>query len=1016
MSLPGFSVARPVAVGMLCLGVMLCGLVALPLLPVELLPSADPLEISVITRLRGGIAPEEVEQRVTLPLEEGLGSLPHVIGMESSSKEGESTIYLRLHPDTNADLTTLEIQEAISKVRSKFPPECEAPIVSKFAVGDRPVMAFAFFSPTLSLEEIREELEQTLKTQLEKLRGVAHVEIVGGREKKILVDVDSRRLKQRGLSWSQVLSTLNAANVQETTGELSRQSTQYPVRVMGAIRSAQELPSLPVSTGSRAMPIALSDIAKVEEGYMKADSHARFNGRAVVGVHVYKENAANTLAVTDRVKAAFKRGSEGMHAKGLDWAETLDQSRFIRDALGSVRDSLLLGGLLAILSLLLFLGDLSHVLVVAVSIPFSVLGTLFVLFLCKGSLNLMTLSGLALGIGMLTDNTIVVLENMRSKGRPKTPALIAEATRQMELPMAASTFTTMVTFLPLIFVSREIQRLYGPLAAVVIGSLCFSLFAAICLAPMLLKILPARPLAWNRLSRPLEELYRGYKKCLAAVLRKQRLFLACAGVLTLASLLLLAGIPKDMLGLFQEHLVLARIRPPAGASLETCNTILRGLEEKAEQLPGVEKYHSFARRDDLRLTLYLNRSLRGPRAKYFVMDSLREKAREYQDTFLYFEGGQQEESVKALDVEVYFDDPADMPAILQEGNRLLGGVPEMKDLRVRSNPSQPEYHLTIDRIKAASLGLSAKEISDQVHLQMRGMVPTRLFQQSGELETVTRLDPEQHKDLASIKKLLLDVPGTSGVPLSGVVDFSVREGPATVWRKDRKRVVQWVGNLQQESMERVAGKVTRAMAGMPLPPGAYWEFGQTYQRFVSMNAELMQAAALVLMLLYLLLTAFFQSFWKPLVIFSSIVTGLVGVAMALTLFGLAITPVVGIGFMVLCGIVVNNSILLVNRYAEASCGRDLSLASLIRASQGRFRPILMTSLTTILGFLPMAFATGESTSLWRPLAITLVGGMLLSTGFTLFLTPVLYWQLSRRINAWKQFFKMRFSALRREGI
>ena len=500
MSLPNYSVNKPVSISMLFLGIVIVGGVSLMRLPVELKPNIAYGDISIIISVRGGMPPQEVEALVTKPIEEAVSSASHLENIYSTSKAGESRIWLSFEPGIDMDFAALEVKEKFSKVRDKLPKEIEKPVIAQYKESDLPVVLLAVTSKTHSVEALRRIVDEQIKERILRVDGVANADVYGGRERKILVEIDQARLQAHHIPIDYIVGSLGSSNFNLLLGEIARENNKYLIRAIGEFKNTRDIEAIGVGTGPQGGIIRLSDVAQVKDSFLEPTSYARTDIEPVVSIYIQKESTANTIRVADGIEKEIA-GIKDIISKDIYIKATFNQADIIKEAINSVKTSLWQGGILAMLILFFTLKDWKPTFIISVTMPISIMLTFVLMYFQKLSLNVMTLSGLALGIGMLVDNSIVVLDNIDKKRtnllygpdwKARNNSAVIEGASEMMLAITASTLTTVIVFLPFAFVNKETKMLWSGLAYTVTYSLLASLFVAMTLVPTLYSRLSLR--------------------------------------------------------------------------------------------------------------------------------------------------------------------------------------------------------------------------------------------------------------------------------------------------------------------------------------------------------------------------------------------------------------------------------------------------------------------------------------------------------------------------------------------
>lgn len=997
---------------------MLMGIISLLRLPVELLPNYSFGDISIFVNIRGGIPPEEVEQLVTKPTEDAISSVSYLRGLTSISEEGRSHVVMRFEPGIDMDYALLEVREKFSRIRSKLPAQIEKPVIAKFEQQDRPVMIIAATGPGYSPEALRKIMDGIVKDRILRVDGVANVDIAGGRERKILVELDQRKLQAYNISIGQVISVLNSNNIDLLLGAYDKNRQKHLIRIAGGFKAISDIENIGViSTKSRSI-IKVKDIAEVKDSYLEAQSYARVNILPVVSLYIQKESGANTVEVTTAIgKSLEELEKTGVLDKRIRLIETYNQAASIRQAINGVKNALFLGALFAMLVLWLFLRDARSMLIIAVSIPVSIITTFIFMYFLKVTLNIMTLSGLAIGVGMLVDNSIVVLENIHSmakRGLSQFKAVI-KGTQEMALAILSGTITTIVVFLPIMFISKDIRILYMGLALTVTLSLVASLIVALSLVPMLSVYLPGmdwsgifkhrnlssqkiRPMVRNRKTF-VDMVKQFYKRLLIKSLRWRYFMVLVAAVLFCAALCLLVfGIEKEFIGTADQQDFTIYVELPTGAKLNVSDSAVAAIEKILETVPEIKQFSSRIEKWSSKIYVKLTPLGQRTRSTNEVVDDLRTRVedveRRYREAFIYFEETEQTETNEIV-VDIFGYDYNTLNEVASSMLTRMQAIPGLMDLKMRWRKGRPEWSLKVNRAKASIYGLTVNDIADSIHAQMRGLRATLYHADAKEVEVIARLQEKDRRSLDQLRKLSLITPDGNNVYLEQVVDFEPGIGPSKIWRKNKNRMIQISANRGKYTFGTAADKIQQALKGLKFPNDYYYSLGENYWRMIRNQKEFMAVWPpgilwIVIILIYLVLAGLFESYAQPFIIMITVPLAAIGVAAALWATKQAMNISVLMGAIMLGGIVVNNAIILIDYTNRLVKSGFRAKRAVVKASIDRLRPIMMTTCTTLLGLLPMAIDKTEQASLWCPLAITVIGGLISSTILTLFIVPGMF--------------------------
>ncbi len=1074
MSLPSISVKRPTAISMLFVGIVLIGIISFKLLPVEMMPNVSFGDITINIDVRGGMPASEVEKRIAKPVEEAVGSVTHLKNILTISKEGNATVILEFEPGTNMEFAALEVREKFNRIRNKLPPEIEKPVIAKYEYMDVPVMILAVTSQIRTPEQLRKIVDEKIKDRIQRIEGVARAEVAGGREGKVIIEIDERRLQAYALSINRVVDTINMNNANLMAGEIKRAKDKYLVRTMGEFKDLAEIGNLAIATTKEGSVIRLKDISKVQDSYLEPVAFTRLNSQPVVSVYVQKESNANTVKIAQTVRKELAILSKILD-KDIKIEPTFNQADAIQQAVDQVTSSLNIGGLLASVILFLFFREISTNLIIALSIPISVMLTFALMFFSKLTLNVMTLSGLALGVGMLVDNSIVVLDNISKKkddfindpgklinyrpGQNTKNELVIEGSDEMFLAITASTLTTIIVFLPLVFINQEIKMLYSGIALTITYSLLTSLLVAVTLVPMLaskvkLKI-PAPKLEETALSEmtpstanptPPQEpapdktgrFQMLYKKAISIALSLRYLILILVIVAVARILQESKKLEREFIGIAEQSKFTIHVEMPTGTKLEVSDKVVSKVERIVTRLPEVKTASSKVEPWSSKIYVELYPLNKRKKTTAQIIEELRPYTEKLEPAFIYYEEPE-EIGTKEILIELYGYDYDVLKNLAVQVAQRIQAVPKFTDTKIRMREGRPEMHLVINKKEAAMFGLTTEVIALAIHTHMRGLVATRYrganepllrmkespevstappafsyteeerelkqslqeidqllpelsSPEAKETETIVRLEEKFRRTFDDMRRITLVTPEGKQIYLSQVANFKFAYGPSEIWRKNKSRMVQVSANTGGTALGTAAERVKQALENIKLPKDYFWEIGGNYDKMIRNQNELTFALILSLVLVYMILAGLFESLSQPFIILATVPLGGIGAVIALRLTNKPIGIGVLIGGIMLGGIVVNNAIVLLDRinFLRHKQGYSTPYLATVAASYDRLRPIMITSLTTILGLIPMAMDKSESANLWSPLAITVIGGMTLSTFLTLFVIPCVY--------------------------
>jgi HAE1 family hydrophobic/amphiphilic exporter-1 len=1010
MGLPSYSVQKPISMLMLFTGLTLFGIVAFTKLPVELMPNASYDKITILVNIRGGMPPVDVEFLVTRPIEEALSTVTHLESIGSTSKEGKSTVVLSFPPGTDMDFASLEVREKFAKVKNKLPREAEKPVIAKYEESDTPCMILAVASFIQTTEQLRNMVEEKFKERLTRIRGVANIEIGGGKERKILVELDQKRIQALNLSVQKIVSAVSRNNLNLMVGSVDKEGGRILLRTIGQLPDIESIKQIPVIKTDQYSLVKLMDIADIKDSYMEATTYSRTNTRDVVSLYIQKESTANTVKVCETIQREIEEITKTL-GKDVRVLTVSNQSIFIEKAIETVMHSLRDGAVLALVVLFLFLRDFRSTLAIGASMPLSIVITFALMWFSGLTVNVQTLSGLALGIGMLTDNAVVVLENIdikKSKGYDTIRASI-EGSEQMLLALVSSTLATVIVFIPIVFINKQIQILYQGLALTVSYSLIASLFTALSVVPLMAsrgthKVKAKKKPAGGGFLKPFK---RGYRRSLAFAVRRRYIFTFVVFFFMYLSGKYIGRIEKELLASSEEGKFTVFVELPSGAKIDLSDKVVKDVEKLVSGMPEVQTVSS--RVEGWSSKVYVDLVAPDKRDKTVeqVIEDLRPKVKDMgvaERAFIYFSESRGGGSKEML-VDVYGYDYAVLKKLATEIAGKMEKIKGFTDLKLRMKEGRPELQIVVNKNKASVLGMNTRDIADELHAQVRGLEATRYHSKGKEIDVIARLQQKDRAHLSDIRKLTVVTPKGELIELKDVADFKEGIGPSEVWRLNKTRMIQVSANLHNISMEKAASLIREDLKTMEFPKDYYYLFGGDYAREVENQKQLSQALLITLVLIYMLLASLFESYAQPFIIMSAIPLCSIGVAIGLGYTHTTISMGVMIGAIMLGGIVVNHSIVMVDHINYVIREhRYNTIRAVLSSGIDRLRPILMTTFTTVFGLIPTALDKSQGASLWSPLAITVISGLTSSTIMTLFIVPSIYMIFHDFGNLFKKFF------------
>lgn len=1066
------SIRRRVTVAMFTIAVLLFGFVSFTRLKINLLPDLTYPTLTIRTEYEGA-APEEIENLITKPIEEIVGVVKNVQKISSISRSGQSDVILEFAWGTDMDYAILEVREKMDVM--ELPLEVKKPIILRFDPSLDPIMRFGlyeelgedteksseFFNEE-NLKYLRRFADEQIKKELESAAGVAAVRISGGLEDEIQILIDQMKLAKLKLPLETIARVLGAENVNLSGGRLEEGTHQFLIRTLNQFQSLQEMGNVIVDY-KNGIPIYLKDIAAVRHGYKERKAITRINGMEAVEIAIYKEGDANTVSVAREVEKHLTRVKDIL-PPDLKMVKVYDQAVFIEQAVNEVINAGLIGGLLAIVILYFFLRNFWSTIIISLSIPVSIIATFNLMYGADLSLNIMSLGGIALGIGMLLDNSIVVLENIsRHRERGKDILTAArDGASEVGTAVTASTLTTIAVFFPLVFVKGIAGQLFRDQALTITFALLVSLLVALTLIPVfastekrriegagvtqaseprtrfgkllrtirlfifttipvfVLKVIFRITRFFSRVFRFIlkpalnfftwcyTKIENVYPRFLKWSLSHRGKVLSVAIGLFLITALLIPFLGIELIPQLSQGEFRIEFRLPPGTPLDKTDQIITSIQNSSGKIKNIKTSFSVAGTGN---RFDANPEHGGENWGELSVALVSGAKREHEEETMaeirkIIEGspGVQYKFYRPtlftfktpIEVEIAGFDMKKLKKVSSEIVERMSQSGRFSDVKSSMDIGHPEIQIHFDRERAAALGLNVYEIADRVVKKIRGEVATRYSWHDRKIDVLVRSREEDRASIEDIRQLIINPESERPVPLEGVANIVVGTGPSEIRRVDQERVALITSNMNYGDLGSAAEELMSIIRDIDMPKGLTAGIaGQNEEMNVSFRS-LRFALFLAIFLVYLVMASQFESFLHPFVIIFTIPLAFIGAVFALWITGSEISVVVFIGSILLAGIVVNNAIVLIDRINQIRKSGEERIKAIIEASQQRMRPIIMTMLTTSLGLLPLAIGIGEGAEIRAPMAITVIGGLTVSTLLTLIVIPVVYSLLDRK--------------------
>ena len=998
---------------MVTLIVFVVGAFALNRLRIDLLPEVEMPTVSVSTSYRGA-SPEVIERQVTQIVEEIVATVPGVEEITSSSSEGRSWVRVTFGWGTNIDAAALDVRSTLEDEINELPDEIERPRIRKFDISSFPVVLLGV-SSDMDPVALTELVEDQVRYRFGRIPGVAQVDLWGGFNREVRIEIDAAKINALNIPLNTILDAVQNANLDLPAGKIEQGRYEVTLRAPAEFDDLAEIRDTVVAMREGA-PVAIGQIARVLDTYEKPTEIERINGVRGIRVAIRKEATANTVEVSRRVLAEIEAINTAY--PHISVVPVINQGNFIERSIANVARSVLYGGGLAVLVLLLFLRNLRSTVVISLAIPISVIATFAVLFFGGFTLNLMTLGGLALGVGMMVDNSIVVLENIfrrRDEEHEDKTAAAVRGTSEVASAIIASTITTLVIFLPLVFVRGVTGILFQELALVIVFALACSLLVSLTVVPMLASRLVESPeelhqkhagqAAWiGRLvaisEGGFDRLAAAYQGLLQAALNQRLLAVVLALVFLGASLLLVPLIGTEFLPPSDEGEVRVSGEMEVGTKLAIVDRQTRLMEEiVVANVPEAVAYVAQAEENaegDIRLSL--GPAAQRTRSNTEIAAVLRAKLQDQipgmevrvrapQGQFLL---DRLLGSSEGITIEVRGYDLQTLDALAAAAAERIRDVPGVTDVNVSRQAGIPQEELSVNRAKASDLGLSVRDVAEALETAVAG-TESGEYRSAGDAHRIlVQLQDAEQMTIDEVLDLTLSTPAGEQVALRNVVSTAASRGPIEIDRKDQQRLTTVYANIAERDLGSVAADIRAALSGIPRPANYEFRLAGNYEEQQEAFQELLLTLVMALVLVYMVLACQYESLRDPLVVMVSVPMASIGVLVTLFLTETTLNIQSYIGCIMLGGIVVNNAILLVDQAGQLHRAGMSPRVAATEAGRRRLRPILMTTTTTVLGLFPLALGIGEGADAQAPLARAVVGGLIFSALVTLVLVPAVY--------------------------
>ncbi len=1010
MKIYELSVKRSIAVTMAVLVFVVLGFYSLSMLSMEMMPEME-MSMALVFTSYPNVGSEEVENLVTKPIESAVSSVSGVNSVTSQSSEGTSLILVEFSSSTDMDQAVLDMEKNIDMYEAYLPDSIDSPMVLKMDTSMMPAAMLSVTYEGYDLVQTKQFIDDNVVNKLEAVDGVASVTVSGAQDKQIEVVVDPQKVFGYNMTLSDVVGYIAYQNQNSPAGTTDAMGKSMSVKTIGKFENVKDIESVPLIT-NQGQVVYIRDIASVKEGYSDATTYARLNDSDAISISITAESDANTVDVVNGILTVLDNCEANYPS--FNYNMTMEQASYIEDSISSVAENAIIGCILAVIILLLFLGSLKTSLIIGISMPVSVITTFVGMYFSGMTLNVVSLGGLALGVGMLVDNSVVVLENIfRRRNELGEDAQTASiiGSKEVVAPVIASVLTTCIVYLPIIFIDNIMAVMFKQLAFSIIFSQVASLIVTFLLLPMLSSRISNTNEKTKFLSfilvpfeKFINKIFKGYEKLLRWCLTHKKTVITLVLSVFAVSLIVLSQLGMTLMPSSDEGIISVSVELPQGSSLDDSDKLCKKLENKIKENENVMDIFSTVgsggmtsmlggtsgNMTTITITLKENRKS----TTEDVVQEIRESLKNISGAVISVEASSTTISMTSDEIEFRFsgNDDKKLEEFITVAENVLASIDGVEETSTSVSSQKQEVKIDIDSSKAARYGLNTASISNFVKGALDGSTASQLTKDGTEYDIIVKYPESFVENYNQLKNLKVKTATGQWIILSDVADVKIANTSTTLTRIDQKRVVTLTGKLYGRDMASVNTEFTDKINEQGMPDGISFVTSGTYEIMMDAMVSLFIAILLGILLMYMVMAAQFESIKMPFIILMTIPLAMIGVVMSLVIGWQPLSVIGCIGILMLMGIIVNNAIVLIDFIKTAKEEHpDWSKTDiLVCAGRTRIRPILMTSLTSVLGFLPMALSTASGSEMMRPLATVLVGGLLVGTILTLIVIPVFY--------------------------
>ena len=998
MNLPAFSLKKRVTMFMIYVAVAIFGFMSLVNLPIDLMPSIE-IPVAIVSTNYNGAGSLEIENLVTRPVEQALATVSSIEDINSNSSEGSSMVIVSFADDVDMDVALVSMREKIDMISSFLPDGASKPMVMGIDPDAMPVVQFSISANT-SLANLEKIANDTIVPKLERIAGVASVTTDGGYDNIVRIDTDTEKLRGLGLSIGQISSVLQTQNISLPSGQINYGDKELTVRTDGEFESIEDIKNtlIPLPTGGT---VKLSEIAQVTLVPDEISSISKVNNKEVISISVSKQSGTNTSAISKEVVKEIENLSDEMQE--IEFITLLDQSDFVDLALNSVMVNVVLGIFFSILVLFMFLKRFSPTLIIAISMPICIVATFLIMKGLNLTLNMMTLGGMAIGVGMIVDNSVVVLENIYryyEEGKTKFEACL-KGSKEVALSITASTITTIAVFLPVGLTGGMVGQMFNEFSLTITSLLIASLLIALTLVPLLCYLFIDKKFKKKKTEKVKKAskfnlFLISYQKLLKRVLKKPKtaLFVSFLLLIAFSASTLFTG--AELMPATDQSMIQISVKLPISSQINQATEYAEDITARVSDIEEVKNYYYTAKANSATIVLNLVSISERDRSVFEVADEVRESVSNVAGAQISVsDGGAMDMTAMTGSAISFSISGKDLDKLTEISNDLVKVIAEIDGATdVKSSASERVEQVNV-RLKddvAASYGLTTAMVSNEISSNLKGVTATKLRVEGDEIDVVVKGDENTKSSITALENMMVTTR-MGNIPLDLVADVTVDLGPHTIVRENQTRTITISGNSSGVDAYKLSKEVKAIVDDYVLPEGYFIDIGGESAEMAETFSSLFYALVIAIFLVYFVLASQFESIILPFIVMLAMPLGLSGGMFGLFITNTPLSMPAFIGVIMLSGIVVNNSIVLIDyiRLREEE-GED-RFDAVINACPLRVRPVLMTTLTTILGLIPMALGIGEGSEMMTPMAIVMIFGLIISTIITLIFTPVFYYFL-----------------------